>query len=144
MSRHHDMTYITHCTRRRWGCGNAQTSSLWRQNVFDTSETGVKYMLKNSQLDYYTIGMYGTQMDQYVSDGPNDNKLYRQYDYGNFYKSKTFYDPMKRRCVLWGWAKESDNKAKGWAGIYVCAVAAPQSMDQSAALSMFGTSHHEP
>jgi beta-fructofuranosidase len=142
MSRHHDID-IHHSL-------HSAPMGMWEcPDLFPVAAERVRHVrdrrqVKNSQLDYYTIGMYGTQMDQYVPDGPNDNKLYRQYDYGNFYKSKTFYDPMKRRCVLWGWAKESDNKAKGWAGIYVCAVAAPQSMDQSAALSMFGTSHHEP
>ncbi|KAL6519335.1 Invertase [Orobanche gracilis] len=44
-----------------------------------------------------------------------------RYDYGNFYASKSFFDPNKKRRILWGWANESDSTAddveKGWAGI---------------------------
>ncbi|GJN21218.1 hypothetical protein PR202_gb08679 [Eleusine coracana subsp. coracana] len=59
--------------------------------------------------------------DQYVPDDPNGDQHRLRYDYGNFYASKTFYDPAKRRRILWGWANESDSVpddwAKGWAGI---------------------------
>lgn len=26
-----------------------------------------------------------------------------RYDFGQFYASKTFYDPVKKRQILWGW-----------------------------------------
>ena len=46
-----------------------------------------------------------------------------RYDYGNFYASKSFFDPSKNRRILWAWANESDSKEddvkKGWAGIQV-------------------------
>jgi beta-fructofuranosidase len=83
--------------------------------------------------------MYDMWMDWYVPDDPNDDKLLHRYDYNNFYASKT-HKSVKRQCILLGWANEfdsgSDDKANGWAGIYVCDVVAPHSMDQLVALSM--------
>ncbi|XP_047081632.1 LOW QUALITY PROTEIN: beta-fructofuranosidase, insoluble isoenzyme 1-like [Lolium rigidum] len=97
----------------------------------DTSEYGAaagveKHVLKNSldltRYDYYTIGTYDNVKEQYVPDNPTGDVYQRlQYDYGNFYASKTFFDPVKHRRILLGWANESDSvahdKAKGWAGI---------------------------
>ncbi|MBA0581374.1 hypothetical protein Gorai_023555 [Gossypium raimondii] len=44
-----------------------------------------------------------------------------RFDYGNFYASKTFFDPSKNRRILWGWTNESDTAKddvqKGWAGL---------------------------
>jgi beta-fructofuranosidase len=85
----------------------------------------VKYVLKNSldlrQYDYYTVGTYDENAERYVPDDAAGDEHHLRYDYGNFYASKTFYDPAKRRRVLWGWANESDTAAhdvaKGWAGI---------------------------
>jgi beta-fructofuranosidase len=98
-------------------------------NGLDTSEHGAKYVLKNSldltRYDYYTVGSYDSSKDRYVPDDPAGDYRRLRYDYGNFYASKTFYDPAKRRRVLLGWANESDSvpddKAKGWAGIHVSA-----------------------
>ncbi|CAL5067621.1 unnamed protein product [Urochloa decumbens] len=85
----------------------------------------VKYVLKNSldlrRYDYYTVGTYDRKAEKYVPDDPAGDERHLRYDYGNFYASKTFYDPAKRRRILWGWANESDTSAddvaKGWAGI---------------------------
>ncbi|CAN6234938.1 unnamed protein product [Urochloa humidicola] len=85
----------------------------------------VKYVLKNSldlrRYDYYTVGTYDRRAERYVPDDPAGDERHLRYDYGNFYASKTFYDPAKRRRILWGWANESDTSAddvaKGWAGI---------------------------
>lgn len=98
------------------------------QNGLDTSEFGdkVKYVLKNSldlnRYDYYTVGTYNNKTERYVPDNPNGDYHRLRYDYGNYYASKTFFDPAKRRRVLLGWANESDSvpddKAKGWAGIH--------------------------
>ncbi|KAG0525693.1 hypothetical protein BDA96_06G078600 [Sorghum bicolor] len=88
----------------------------------------VKHVLKNSldlrRYDYYTVGTYHRRAERYVPDDPagdGDGERRLRYDYGNFYASKTFYDPAKRRRILWGWANESDTAAddvaKGWAGI---------------------------
>ncbi|CAN6238334.1 unnamed protein product [Urochloa humidicola] len=94
-------------------------------NGLDTSERGEKYVLKNSldltRYDYYTVGRYNKTADRYIPDDPNGDRHRLRYDYGNFYASKTFYDPVKQRRLLWGWANESDpsslDKAKGWTGI---------------------------
>jgi hypothetical protein len=90
----------------------------------------VKHVLKNSldllRYDYYTVGTYDRKAEQYVPFDPAGDEHRLRYDYGNFYASKTFYDPAKRRRILWGWANESDTAAddvaKGWAGIQVCYV----------------------
>ncbi|KQJ99740.1 hypothetical protein BRADI_3g44990v3 [Brachypodium distachyon] len=95
------------------------------QNGLETSQFAAKYVLKNSldltRYDYYTVGTYNNKTDRYVPDDANGDYRRLQYDYGNFYASKTFYDPAKQRRVLFGWANESDSvphdKAKGWAGI---------------------------
>ncbi|KAK3144831.1 hypothetical protein QOZ80_4AG0318450 [Eleusine coracana subsp. coracana] len=90
-----------------------------------SSGTRVKYVLKNSldlrRYDYYTVGTYDRRKERYVPDDPAGDERHLRYDYGNFYASKTFYDPAKQRRILWGWANESDTAAddvaKGWAGI---------------------------
>jgi beta-fructofuranosidase len=42
-------------------------------------------------------------------------------DYGKYYASKTFYDRIKQRRILWGWIGETDNEGddvlKGWASV---------------------------
>lgn len=44
-----------------------------------------------------------------------------RYDYGKFYASKSFFDNVKKRRILWGWINEScsvdDDIKKGWSGI---------------------------
>ncbi|KAL6885913.1 hypothetical protein ACP4OV_010174 [Aristida adscensionis] len=86
----------------------------------------VKYVLKVSldltRYEVYTVGTYDHATDRYTPDaGFPDNDYGFRYDYGDFYASKTFYDPAKRRRILWGWANESDtvpdDRQKGWAGI---------------------------
>ena len=96
----------------------------------DTSAMGqnIKHVFKVSldltRYEYYTIGTYLPEKDRYVPDNTSiDGWAGLRYDYGNFYASKTFYDPLKMRRILWGWANESDTRdddvAKGWAGIQV-------------------------
>ncbi|KAH1034290.1 hypothetical protein AAZX31_20G026600 [Glycine max] len=86
----------------------------------------VKHVLKNSlddtKFDYYTVGTYLEDKDRYVPDNTSvDGWGGLRYDYGNFYASKSFFDPSKNRRILWGWANECDkpidNFRKGWAGI---------------------------
>nr|ABB77250.1 cell wall invertase BObetaFRUCT2 [Bambusa oldhamii] len=111
-----------------WECPDFFPVPKSGQNGLDTSEFGdkVKYVLKSSldltRYDYYTIGTYNNKTERYVPDDPNGDYHRLRYDYGNFYASKTFFDPAKRRRVLLGWANESDSvpddKAKGWAGIH--------------------------
>ncbi|XBI92218.1 hypothetical protein VPH35_029328 [Triticum aestivum] len=112
-----------------WECPDLYPVTVdGRQNGLDTSVTSspkVKHVLKNSldlrRYDYYTVGTYNRKTERYVPDNPTGDEHHLRYDYGNFYASKTFYDPVKRRRILWGWANESDTAvddvAKGWAGI---------------------------
>ena len=49
-----------------------------------------------------------------------------RYDWGIFYASKTFFDPVKQRRILWGWIGETDSEKsdirKGWASLMVMAI----------------------
>ncbi|KAL6988444.1 Invertase, partial [Sarracenia purpurea var. burkii] len=81
-----------------WECPDFYPVSTDSKNGLDTSvgEGNIKHILKVS-LDV------------------------TRYDYGNYYASKTFFDPIQNRRILWGWANESDTTQddikKGWAGI---------------------------
>ncbi|RWR83562.1 beta-fructofuranosidase, insoluble isoenzyme 1-like protein [Cinnamomum micranthum f. kanehirae] len=112
-----------------WECPDIYpVSGGGRRDGLDTLVVGkgVKHVFKvsldDTKLDYYTIGQYQHDTDQYVPDRESvDNKAGLRYDHGKFYASKTFYDAGKKRRVLWGWMNESDTVpndiAKGWAGL---------------------------
>lgn len=96
----------------------------------DTSSQGegVKHVLKvsldDTKTEYYTVGKYIARRDVYLPDTTSaDDSTGLRYDYGKFYASKTFFDPAKKRRVLWGWINESDaqddDKSKGWSGVQV-------------------------
>ncbi|KAL3644110.1 Invertase [Castilleja foliolosa] len=111
------------------GTGNWECPDFFPVSVsggLDTTVMGpnVKHVFKVSldetRYEYYTIGKY--KKDRYIPDEEMvDGWNGLRYDYGNFYASKSFYDPVKKRRVLWGWANESDSTdndmMKGWAGI---------------------------
>ncbi|KAJ8532693.1 hypothetical protein K7X08_015582 [Anisodus acutangulus] len=112
-----------------WECPDFFPVSLKNTKGLDASYRGknVKYILKNSldvtRFEYYTIGMYDTKRDRYIPDNNSiDSWKGLRLDYGNFYASKSFYDPSKNRRIVWGWTNESDvlpddEIRKGWAGI---------------------------
>ncbi|XP_022889250.1 beta-fructofuranosidase, insoluble isoenzyme 1-like [Olea europaea var. sylvestris] len=113
-----------------WECPDFFPVSVQGTNGLDTSVMGenVKHVLKVSldvtRYEYYTLGMYDTTKDRYIPDKDMvDGWKGLRYDYGNFYASKSFFDPAKNRRILWGWANESDavidDIRKGWAGIQV-------------------------
>ncbi|KAJ1700420.1 hypothetical protein LUZ63_000199 [Rhynchospora breviuscula] len=113
---------------RMWECPDFYPVSIKGSLGLDTSVYGqdTKHVLKVSMSldgrDRYTIGTYDTKRDRYTPDATFANNKYGlMYDYGNFYASKTFYDPVKKRRILWGWSNESDtveeDNIKGWAGI---------------------------
>ncbi|XP_048138588.1 beta-fructofuranosidase, insoluble isoenzyme 3-like [Rhodamnia argentea] len=55
-------------------------------------------------------GTYHTNKDRYVPDNTSANGWSGlRYDYGNFYASKTFFDPAKKWRIPWGWANEFDD-----------------------------------
>ncbi|KAG8374080.1 hypothetical protein BUALT_Bualt11G0093800 [Buddleja alternifolia] len=111
-----------------WECLDFYPVSVSGKNGLDTSIMGssVKHVLKVSldvtRYEYYTLGTYSLEKDVYTPDEEMvDGWNGLRYDYGNFYASKSFFDPSKNRRILWAWANESDSKAdrvkKGWAGI---------------------------
>ncbi|KAK9070460.1 hypothetical protein SSX86_010862 [Deinandra increscens subsp. villosa] len=86
----------------------------------------VKFVLKQSgdedRHDWYAIGTYDPVKDKWYPDDPEmDVGIGLRYDYGKFYASKTFYDPSKKRRVLWGYVGETDRPTndlrKGWANM---------------------------
>lgn len=82
----------------------------------------LKVSLDRTKYEYYTVGTYDVKTDKYVPDvGSVENDLGLRYDYGKFYASKTFFDSVKNRRILWGWINESTNAtldiAKGWSGV---------------------------
>ncbi|XP_045792585.1 beta-fructofuranosidase, cell wall isozyme-like [Trifolium pratense] len=99
----------------------------------DTSSYGhvnIKHVLKVSLIDvshdYYLIGTYDIIKDVFIPNKGFEQNNYElslvlRYDYGKFYASKTFYDDVKKRRVLWGWINESstqeDDVQKEWSGI---------------------------
>ena len=113
-----------------WECPDFYPVSLKDKKGLDTSVVGnsVKHVLKNSldmtRYEYYTVGKYLWKKDKYIPENTSEDGWGGlRYDYGNFYASKSFFDPSKNRRILWGWANESDTKEddvnKGWAGIQV-------------------------
>ncbi|XP_063946686.1 beta-fructofuranosidase, insoluble isoenzyme 3 isoform X2 [Daucus carota subsp. sativus] len=111
-----------------WECPDFYPVAQESTKGLDTSERGenIKHVLKVSldetRYEYYTIGTYDRVKDRYVPDNTSvDGWAGLRYDYGNFYASKTFFDPLKNRRILWGWANESDTRdddvKKGWAGV---------------------------
>ncbi|CAI8614871.1 unnamed protein product [Vicia faba] len=111
-----------------WECPDFYPVLLKGKNGLDTSIEGnhVTHVLKNSldmtRFEYYTLGTYLSKKEKYVPrKNSEDSWAGLRYDYGNFYASKSFFDPSKNRRVLWGWANESDTKEddvkKGWAGV---------------------------
>lgn len=84
----------------------------------------LKVSLDDTKHEYYTIGTYDIKKDKYIPDeGSVENDAGLRYDHGKFYASKTFFDSVKKRRILWGWINESssvsDDIKKGWAGLQV-------------------------
>ncbi|KAJ8537622.1 hypothetical protein K7X08_014162 [Anisodus acutangulus] len=110
-----------------WECPDFYPVSLQGTNGVDQYGEEHKYVLTNNmdvtRFGYYTIGKYDTKKDRFIPDnGSIDSWKGLRLDYGNFYATKSFYDPSKNRRVIWAWANESDIQpedaiAKGWAGI---------------------------
>ncbi|XP_059644612.1 beta-fructofuranosidase, insoluble isoenzyme CWINV1-like isoform X1 [Cornus florida] len=111
-----------------WECPDFFPVSTTSQSGLDTSMLGlgIKHVLKlsldDTKHDYYTVGTYNLAMDRYIPDsGSVDGDSGLRYDYGKFYASKTFYDSVKSRRILWGWINESlsevDFVKQGWSGV---------------------------
>lgn len=112
-----------------WECPDFYPVSVNSRLGVENSANGknLKYVLKASfkAHDYYAIGSYDSVNEKFVPDnkGLTGSTSDLRYDYGKFYASKSFYDNLKKRRILWGWINESDSSSddikKGWAGIQV-------------------------
>ncbi|KAL2487130.1 Beta-fructofuranosidase [Abeliophyllum distichum] len=112
-----------------WECPDFFPVSVHGTNGLDASlmeENNIKHVLKVSldrtRYDYYTLGTYYHEKERYIPDKNTvDGLRGLRYDHGNFYASKSFFDPIKKRRILWAWSNESDtvneDVEKGWAGI---------------------------
>ncbi|KAJ8764190.1 hypothetical protein K2173_005370 [Erythroxylum novogranatense] len=111
-----------------WECVDFYPVSNTTDIGLDTSANGpdvkhvVKASLDNTRHDHYAIGTYDDKAGTWSPDNLDiDVGIGIRYDYGVFYASKTFYDQMRARRVLWGWIGESDSEAadvmKGWASL---------------------------
>ncbi|KAK6911902.1 Glycosyl hydrolase family 32, C-terminal [Dillenia turbinata] len=111
-----------------WECPDFFPVSTKSSNGLPTSTVGdgVKHVLKvsidDNKHDYYYVGNYILENDTFVPDEETvDSVPGLRYDYGKYYGSKTFFDSVKQRRILWGWINESSSTAddiiKGWSGI---------------------------
>ena len=130
-----------------WECPDFFPVMINSKLGVDTSTLGpdVKHVLKvsldDTKHEYYTIGTYTPDKDIYVPDhGSVESDLGLRYDYGKFYASKTFFDSIKNRRILWGWLNESsisiDDIKKGWAGVLVITCELLLSLISSKSLSL--------
>ncbi|XP_022855923.1 acid beta-fructofuranosidase-like [Olea europaea var. sylvestris] len=111
-----------------WECVDFFPVSMTEVNGLDTSVNGpgVKHVLKASldddKNDYYALGVYDPFENKWIPDDPElDVGIGLRYDYGKYYASKTFYDQITQRRILWGWIRETDSEdddvLKGWASV---------------------------
>ncbi|XP_076938167.1 fructan 6-exohydrolase-like [Bidens hawaiensis] len=110
-----------------WECPDFYPVSANSRSGLENSANGKnqKYVVKASFQghDYYTLGRYDPFKEKFTPDGKGltGSSSDLRYDYGKFYASKTFFDTVKKRRILWGWVPESDSSSydvkKGWAGI---------------------------
>ncbi|GET85635.1 sucrose hydrolase-like protein [Leishmania tarentolae] len=93
---------------------------------FFTLKQGGEHYLKVSTMpshrDYIIYGSYelNTTSRQYVFV-EDPERSFTFIDYGPFYASKTFHDPILNRRTIWGWTNDelSDEQiiANGWSGV---------------------------
>ncbi|BBN15995.1 beta-fructofuranosidase [Marchantia polymorpha subsp. ruderalis] len=112
-----------------WECPDFFPVALKGKSGLDVSVSNgmVKHVMKvsldNNKHDYYSVGTYNEQTDEFKGDSPSiEVGIGLRYDYGKFYASKTFFDKKTNRRILWGWCNESDSDndaltSKGWSGI---------------------------
>lgn len=108
-----------------------QNPSFWEcPDFFEVPGTG-KYVMKGScSGDWWSLGDYtevaGMKEDTFaalsyeVHGGSTAGLGLQKYDFGQFYASKSFYDPAKKRQVLWGWVAEegrAPHAGEDWSSI---------------------------
>ncbi|KVI04418.1 Glycoside hydrolase, family 32 [Cynara cardunculus var. scolymus] len=111
-----------------WECPDFFSVWIDSKKGVETSvmNPSVKHVMKMGLLDqgkdYYLIGNYSSEKENYVPENELTLNSLR-FDYGKYYASKSFFDPVKCRRISIAWVTESDseadNIAKGWAGLQV-------------------------
>lgn len=113
-----------------WECPDFFPVSLNGTHGVDTSiiNLSTKHILKVSYFDNhhdcYILGTYVSETEKFVPESDFlGTSVDMRYDYGKFYASKTFFDSVKNRRILWAWVNESDSEEdsiqKGWSGLQV-------------------------
>ncbi|XBI33905.1 hypothetical protein VPH35_119788 [Triticum aestivum] len=82
----------------------------------------LKASMDDERHDYYALGRYDAVTNTWTPlDPETDVGIGLRYDWGKFFASTTFYDPTKRRRVMWAYVGETDSNrtdlAKGWANV---------------------------
>ncbi|KAM3196864.1 hypothetical protein ACQJBY_072513 [Aegilops geniculata] len=82
----------------------------------------LKASMDDERHDYYALGRYDAVTNTWTPLDPEaDVGIGLRYDWGKFFASTTFYDPTKRRRVMWAYVGETDSNrtdlAKGWANV---------------------------
>jgi beta-fructofuranosidase len=91
---------------------------------FDTQKYVFKISLYDVHIDYYTIGTYDEAAHKFIPDHQElDIGIGFHLDYGKYYASKSFFDPVKKRRIMWAWVPESCTQEmdlqKGWSSLQV-------------------------
>jgi len=108
-----------------------QNTQFWECPDFFQIPGTDKWVLKGSASgDWWALGSYTqktgmvedtfTPISYDVHDGSTQALGLQKYDFGQFYASKTFYDPVKKRQILWGWVAEegrSPHAGEDWSSI---------------------------
>ncbi|CAK9261198.1 unnamed protein product [Sphagnum jensenii] len=108
-----------------WECVDFYPIGPLGEPALDNSVSGpgIKHVMKVSlddeRHDWYALGHYDTDRDIFTPDDPIlDVGIGLRYNYGKFYASKSFIDPVKQRRIIWGFVNESDPEVydveKGW------------------------------
>ncbi|VAI68236.1 unnamed protein product [Triticum turgidum subsp. durum] len=95
-------------------------------DMYNSTAEDVLYVLKESsdddRHDWYSLGRFDAAANKWT---PIDTELELgvglRYDWGKYYASKSFYDPVKKRRVVWAYVGETDSEradiTKGWANL---------------------------
>ncbi|KAJ0715954.1 putative glycosidase [Helianthus annuus] len=111
-----------------WECPDFFPVAMNGTNGVDTSvyNGNVKHVMKTGfeGIDWYSIGTYTPDFKNFLPQNGlslTGSIMDLRYDYGRFYASKSFFDDVKNRRVLWAWVPEYDSQQddieKGWAGL---------------------------
>eukprot|EP00051_Salpingoeca_urceolata_P019773 m.291826 g.291826 ORF g.291826 m.291826 type:complete len:584 (+) comp19480_c0_seq4:2017-3768(+) len=105
------------------GAFHSHGSGMWECPDFYQIPSTDAYVLKASAGgDWWTVGSYKqtdgvSKPDTFVPASGNDiHDDNQKYDFGQFYASKTFFDPVKNRQILFGWVNYRCSTCD-WTGI---------------------------